>query len=122
MLRPVLSGLLVLAALTACWAPFDPTVCTLEARPSFAVTVEDSVSGADLAPEATVWVREGAFVDTLLPAPGGVYSGAHERPGTYEVVAEHPDYLDWHRTGVRVREGECHVITREITARLAPRP
>lgn len=93
--------------------------CTTEIRPTFIITVLDSKSGENLAPDATVWVRDDAFVDTLLAQPReGVYEDFWERTGTYEVVAAHPDYLTWRQTGVEVKANECHVITRELTARL----
>jgi hypothetical protein len=121
-MRRALLSLIPLAAVAACQSPFGPIVCTQEARASFAVTVLDAATGANLAPDATVWVREGAFVDTLRSIPGGNYTGVYERPGTYEVVAEHPGYVDWRQAGVRVEKDECHVIPRKITARLTSRP
>lgn len=117
--RPSLT-LIVMISFSGCQLPFGPIACTLEARSAFAVRAVDAGTGESLAPVATVWVRDGAFVDTLTAGPTGIYSGAHERPGRYEVVAEHPGYSNWRQTDVRVREDRCHVIPRELTARLTP--
>lgn len=106
--------------LSGCLDPLG-VACTHEAVPAFSVTVTDSVMGGDLSAAATVWVRDGSAVDTLDLTPNGTFTGAYERPGTYEVVAEHPDYLAWRLGGVRVREGTCHVITRTLEARLVSR-
>lgn len=121
-MRRALLNLIPLAAVAACQGPVGPIVCTQEARASFEVTVLDAATGANLAPGATVWVRDGTFVDTLRATPGGVYTGVNDRPGTYEVVAEHPGYVDWRKAGVRVEKDECHVIPGQITARLVARP
>lgn len=95
-------------------------VCTMEARSSLAVTVTDAGTGENLAPEATVRVTDGTFTETLTALPGsGVYSGVYERPGTYTVVVSHPDYAQWQRAGIVVERDECHVITEEVSARLA---
>ena len=31
---------------------------------------------------------------------------------------EHSDYLPWQRKGVKIEDGECHVKTKQITAKL----
>lgn len=96
-------------------------VCTTNIEPTFRITVVDSVSAENLAPAATVRVRDGTFVAELFPQ-AGVYEGPfdQERPGTYDVEVSHPDYDQWRREGVRVREGECHVITRHLSVGLVP--
>ena len=118
-------GALALAACGSAGQP-DPggpqAVCTMEARSSLAVTVLDAVTGENLAPRATVRVTDGVFADTLVAAGGGgVYSGSvYERPGTYTIVVSHPDYDQWQQAGVFVERDECHVITKQVTARLTP--
>jgi hypothetical protein len=109
---------------SACAAP-PQVACTMEARSTFAVTVVDSVSGGNLAPDATVRVTEGSFSDTLAaPAAGATaYSGVvYERPGVYDVSVTHPAYAPWQESGVRVERDECHVITYALTARLRLQP
>lgn len=93
----------------------DP-VCTGEAVPAVRVAVVDSVSGEAVL-EPLVWVRDGMFQDTL-DVFDGIAIGAYERAGTYAVHVEHDSYAPWVRSGVTVSENECHVITRELTARL----
>ncbi len=93
----------------------DP-VCTGQVVPAVQVAVVDSVSGEAVV-EPLVWVRDGTFQDTL-DVFGGLAVGAYERAGTYEVHVEHDSYAAWARSGVTVTEDECHVITRELTARL----
>lgn len=108
------AGLLLVAGCGA--TGLTDVVCTLEARPALAVAVVDSVSGEAVL-EPLVWVRDGTFQDTLQVFDGTA-SGVHERAGTYEVHVEHDQYAPWVRSGVTVTEDECHVITRELTARL----
>lgn len=98
-----------------------PPNCTGSAISSLSITVLDSISGENLAPEAVVVLRYGTTVDTVRTRlENGAYFGPIERPGTYEITVTHPDYITWHRTGVEVEQGECHVITEELTARLMP--
>lgn len=91
-------------------------ICTDEAVPAVQVAVVDSVSGGAVL-DPLVWVRDGAFQDTL-DVFDGMAMGVHERAGTYEVHVDHESYAPWVRSGVTVTENDCHVITRELTARL----
>ncbi len=102
------------------------TVCTLEARPGLQVSPADS-----LAPEArsftnvSVVARDGAFVDSVFRAtwPDGLFGGAvplaFERRGTYVVTVRAAGYAPWTRAGVVVAGDVCHVVTVNMTARLA---
>ena len=47
-------------------------------------------------------------------------SAAHERPGTYTVTVSKPGYRDFTQSNIVVGADVCHVITVQITARLAP--
>ena len=102
---------------------FDSQLCTAHIAPGITVTIIDSVSGDPRAAEAVAVAHEGTFADTLGPAgfQGNVMvsrQGAHERPGTYEVVVRAPGYADWVRRNVFVRPGECHVKAAQLEARL----
>lgn len=123
----------LLTSLTAGCGIFDPTVCTLEARPAIQVEVMDSISGEPVRGPVRVVARDGSATyefdsqHVFLPPmadPDTVVFGpfylAHEQPGTYEVTVEAQGYRLWQRIGVRVREGECHVQTAELTALLQP--
>lgn len=114
----VLGGIVSAAFLGACGDDLIAPVCTLEARASLMVQVVDSVSGAVI-PEPTVWVKDGAFVDTLRVREG-VAAGPYERAGTYDVHVEETGFAPWVLKGVEVTENRCHVETRELTARLQP--
>ncbi len=112
--------LITFMGLTGCIGPFAPE-CSTQAVPALSVAVVDSLTGESLFPGATVWVRDGAFVDTLGTWGGGEpYVGPMERAGTYVVMVGHPGYMAWQLAGVRVHKDRCHPITRKITARLVP--
>lgn len=102
---------------TACGDPFG--MCDTGIFPALQVTVEDSLTQRNLAPDATVEARDGEFTETLVPA-GESYFGAEERPGTYTLTVTHAEYEDWVRNAVRVEDSSCGVIPRQITARLEP--
>lgn len=118
--RSILAVLLLASACSGRAQAGDPdgpgTMCTMEARSALAVTPMDAVTGARVT-GAVVRVTDGTHSENLAEFDG-VYSGAHERAGTYTIVVSHPDYRQWQRAGVVVREDECHVITEVVEARL----
>jgi hypothetical protein len=120
--------LIVLAAgaLTGCELPFVGGVCTADFRFGVVVEVRDAVTGAPAADGARLTVRDGEYVETTearVPSPDALFlQGAGERAGTYDVTVQKSGYQDWTRTGVRVREDECHVIPVQLDARLQPAP
>jgi hypothetical protein len=111
-----------LATLIGCELFSGP--CTLEARPAITVVVQDSLTGS--APDtagARVVAMDGAYADTArwaFPhARGGTeYTLALERAGVYVVRVEYPGYRVWEQRGIRVRDGDCHVNTVQVFARL----
>ena len=124
---------LLLASLTAGCGILDPTVCTTEAVPAIRVVVLDSISGEPVRGPVRIVALDGAMSfeldsqDVVVPPPEdpdtvvfGPFYLASERPGTYDVTVEAPGYGPWQRAGVRVRAGECHVRTAELTALLQP--
>lgn len=103
------------------------TACTADIRPAVEVTIRDAATGEYIAAQAAVSATDGAFRDTLRLSSGrrveGVMvwqarAGAHERPGTYRVEVTAPGYAPWVRENVRARDGECHVGTVRLDARL----
>ncbi len=117
----------ILAILFAACETYEPSInCTAIAVPAIAVAVMDSVTGASAADGARVYVRDGAFVDTLsappiiVPGEPNYFSGPFERPGTYVVTVEKIGYKMWSRSGITVTEDECHVITVTLAAELVP--
>lgn len=123
MTRMIVVALVLAAGCSGREEPADPgppqTVCTLEARSALAVTVVDATTGARVT-GATVRATDGTRSENLTGLEG-VYSGAHERPGTYTIVVSHPAYQQWQRAGVVVEADECHVITEQVEARLTRR-
>lgn len=116
-------------ALAGCDA-FGPRECTLDVRPAIEVSIRDAATDEYLAGSASGAVTDGAFRDTLrfsrghsLPGSDGrtvwtALRAADERPGTYRVEVVVPGYDMWVREGVRVRDGDCHVRTVTLDARL----
>ena len=107
-----------------------PVACTGSVEPAVVVEIRDARTGVPLAERAAGAVREGAFVDSLTPYaflgsdPSSMYSrrAANERPGRYEVEVQLAGYLPWAAGDVRVADGQCHVRTVTLQARLQPAP
>ena len=104
-----------------------PTACLMNIEPAIEVEVRDAATGGPAATGARGTVTDGDFVDSLRLSrrdDSGWFSmrAADERPGTYDVRLENPSYKTWERSGVRVRDGECHVRTVQLEARLEPSP
>jgi hypothetical protein len=108
---------------------FGPRDCTMDMHPAIEVEVRSAEAGAWLANDATGVVTEGAYSDSLRPSRGTSVNGgmlwmalrgADERPGTYRVEVSVPGYVPWVRENVRVRDGECHVGSVGLEARLQP--
>jgi len=107
--------------------------CTGSYEPALDVFVLDARTNAPAAEGAIVTVRDGNYTETLRtyrfyrPEPPDTvevalsFAGAFERPGTYTVRVEKAGYEPWEIRNVRVREDECHVITRRLEANLTPR-
>ena len=98
--------------------------CTLVAVPGVVVEIRDGAEGAPLAAAARGVVHDGPYTDSLelfgAAANGQAISraAAYERPGVYDVIVEHEGYEQWHREGIRVRGGDCHVETEHLRAEL----
>lgn len=105
-------------------------VCDLGAHPSVTVVVRDSLTGAGIASGATLVVRDGAFADsTSHPADDPRFDDislstprSYERPGVYSLEVRRAGYADWTRHSVRVLQGECHVRSVTVIARMVPEP
>jgi hypothetical protein len=104
-------------------------ICTLSFDPAVEVEVRDERTGALLTPRATVVVSDGVYSDTLKPRIlipdennreliAMTVAGAGERAGTYRVRVLVPGYHVWIRSGITVSDGECHVQTRKVSARM----
>ncbi|HEU0076182.1 MAG TPA: hypothetical protein VFQ76_00960 [Longimicrobiaceae bacterium] len=120
-MRPLLAPLALLPLLTACADLLPPGDCTTDVKPAVSVLIRDARSGGDLTGPATAIARDGAFADTAEIGAGDSWAWlALERPGVYEVTVRRAGYREWTRTGVRARDGECHVRTATLRAELEP--
>jgi len=99
-------------------------MCTAEARPGLALTLQDSATGQPLAGSGSMRLRaiSVAYSDsTTAPFLMSSWSTAWERPGTYAVTAGVDAYQPWRRDNVEVSRGICHVRTAHVLARLQRR-
>ena len=113
--------ILIMLAVLAPMACSGPTVCDAFAGPGLGLVVRDSVSGIGLASRALAVAHDGSYADTLLRAASDSQMwGAYERPSTYSLDVSAPGYLNWHREGIRVSAGECHVTPTGVRALLNP--
>lgn len=116
-------GALAAVAVTlaaACYDPFSPGACTLEALAGISVDLRgeggqslpaEDAAGRAVDEDGEVAELE-AFFDQLI--------GAWERPGTYTVTVDKPGYERWVREQVEVEAGECHVVPVRLEAVLSP--
>ena len=119
------AAIAVLVSVTACYDgdPSGPIACTAQFVYGLTVTVRDQSTTLPKAEDATLTLREGAYVEVVTDSwDGTTLVGAGERSGTYAVTVEHAGYETWTRAGVEVSEDECHVIPVSITANLIPVP
>ncbi len=128
---PALAIAAAILMTAACQDTGDPpTVCTTEARPSIAVQIRDSVSGSYVASGATLVIQHDAFIDSMVvpaAAPGlnemSISTPASaERAGVYDVTVRRAGYVTWTKPDVVVAQGQCHVSTVQLTARLVAAP
>lgn len=103
-------------------ADSDPSgiVCSKELRAGLAISVTEAGSGRSLADAATVTIRADGETETLRANRNGVFSGAFEQPGRYDVTVEAEGYETWQQENVVVTADECHVKTVRLDARLQP--
>jgi hypothetical protein len=116
MTRTLLFALLVVLAVSAC----DPSMCTLEARASLAVTVQDS-AGAPITDATVTAALEGEVPRVCEPAgeDGSYLCDYFEIAGVFVVTAAKTGYGTDERT-VTVTDGECHVQAESVTFALVP--
>jgi hypothetical protein len=116
-----LAAAALLTLLAACGNPLAGRECTTDVHPAVSVQIRDARTGSLLAGPATAVAREGAFADSSEIRAGESEARlALERPGVYAVTVRKAGYRDWTRTGVRARDGQCHVRTAQLRAELEP--
>jgi len=114
------AGLLVLAACER--IPDAVVVCPPYIGRSLRVTVQDSVTGANVTPGATVIAGNVAYTDSVVAPPEGVSVYVGYGSGNFTVTVRQSSYLAWTKTGVKVEAGECVPLTVDLTARLKRAP
>ncbi len=69
-------------------------------------------------------INQAGAVGTTEPTVFGPFhvEGAPERAGTYDMTITAEGYETLRQNGISVRENECHVETRTLTAELTPIP
>ena len=113
----------LLLALAACDSMSDPAFCPTVVPVSVRVTVQDSVSGANITPGSSLILRNAASYDSVVapiqigPSTMGVGEG---RTGTFTLTVRRPAYQVWTGANVKVEEGPCGAETVDVTARLQP--
>jgi hypothetical protein len=123
-MKKALFALAALLAPAACERASELGPCSLPYfPPSISVTVQDSVTGANVAPGASVVARSGGYVDSVMVQPGAIGTSMGEgRIGIFAVTVRQSGYLTWTTTGVKVEGAECGARTVDLTARLQPAP
>jgi hypothetical protein len=79
------------------------------------VEIREAGTGAAVAYDAVVTVRDGSYSETVIGSDvifdghkeaEAIIQAAYNRPGTYEITITHPRYRSWTRGGVRVERGD----------------
>lgn len=100
------------------------TLCTLDAAAGVVVVARDASTGDTITSGLRGAVHEGSHVDSLRPAwwfsddSVIAWAGAYERSGTYRLELVHAGHADYSQSGIRVGQGECHVVTRQMTVEM----
>jgi hypothetical protein len=100
--------------------------CTASIEPGIVIEIRDAVTDEPLAANAVAVITSTDYRETLIvshyegsdSSSAYAVSGAHERPGIYDIEVSLTGYKSWFRYGVEVTDGICHVGTVRYTARL----
>ena len=120
-MKKALFAVIPLLALAACAEISDPVACPAYIPSALQVTVQDSVTGANVTPGATLVLRDGAYADSVTAPPivSAVGLGPN-RAGTFTLTVRQSGYQTWTKTGIEVEEGQCGARTVDVVARLKP--
>jgi hypothetical protein len=100
-------------------SPSGSLVCSQVYVYGIVVQVKDP-SGNPV-PNAQVVIRDGNYTENLsqmdTPSPTGIYQGAGERPGKYDLTVSAPGYAPQTFENLVVSGGVCHVsqVTKEVS-------
>jgi len=104
----------------------EAVVCTTELAAGIELEVRDAVTDLPIAEHAIGTLESGPFNEIMSvtgwesgdSASAYLLSGAHERPGIYQISLTVPGYESWSRSDIEVEAGICHVTTVRFTVRL----
>ena len=117
-------AMLALQGLAACGGgggADDPVVCVPISRPGVVVFLTDAGTGAPIE-GATITLTEGTYEATVQAGDPGIYAGAFNRAGVYELIAEAPNYQTAYRSDIVVLDrGACDVVTATVDVELEPK-
>lgn len=123
-------GLLTTIGLAVACVDPPVTFCNFVGYPAISVSVRDAATDAPIGAGSTLVLVDGSFVDSVTVPEGALSQNAMplmtprsmERRGRYQVTVRRAGYQDWRRSDVLVREGDCHVFTMHLIARLQALP
>ncbi len=105
----------------------DSFACLAVESPAVEVEVVDARTGEYVAADATGFIIDGAYRDTLeigvtTQGPPDLIArtlqGGFGRAGTYEVSVERAGYLPWSQQNVVIAQTECGPVTQQLRAEL----
>lgn len=107
-----------------CKSNFEP-VCASILLPAVSVSVLDARTNAPPLVASTLYVSEGAYMDSAVTAvlAGGAHiaAAAYGRPGTYTIVIRTPGYADWTKSSLQVVADACgKPHTANVSASILP--
>jgi len=110
-----------LLAMAACERVAEPDPCSLPYfQPTLQVTVQDSVTGANITPGSTLVLRSGVYVDSVTVPPEVTSMHVGGSWGTFSLTVRQTGYQTWTKTGIEVEKNGCVPRTVDVTARLKP--
>jgi hypothetical protein len=120
-MKKALFAVIPLLALAACAEIAEPVACPAWIPPAVQVTAQDSVTGANVTPGATLVLRDGAYADSVTAPPIMTSVGlGPNRAGTFSLTVRQTGYQSWTKTAIKAEEGQCGVQTVPVVARLKP--
>ncbi len=113
---------LLLLTLVACSSgEGDSGGCTAVFKSGVRATLTDAVTGQPIQGAAAM-LEAPLFQELMIEVAPGVYHGAYEREGTYDLTVTATGYLPHTTNGIQVTHDGCHVRTQELSIELAVVP
>ncbi len=94
--------------------------CTLEAEPAVVVQLTDAGTSQPVS-GATITLSEGLTYSVVMAeGSAGVYSGAFERPGTYDLAISAAGYTPQTVSAITAPSGPCGPVTQQVQVAMSP--